>query len=333
MTPRPLWIRVVSGFLVCAILLWASGIAPQAYNLIESNGTPAVRSSTLNFSDTASVTWSCSTSAGVTTCQSTATGGAGGYTTIQANGSPLPQEPVLNLIDGTNTTVSCADNPGNTSTDCEIDASGGGGGGFIQPLTAPVAADFTQLNYNTGSGVVTTQVNNSSPVTSVTLLQHDPNNTQNIVAMAKNKIASTFTVTIAASIPPTGVGSTQGLAGLWLSDGGSPPNSLFFSFQALFGLRGPVFSDFTTFVGDVFGGTSPVTSPGGPLFWFRIKETASVRNFYVSSDGITFAQIFSESVGSHFTTAQYGWAVECRQASSGSPDNMITVYSFTETNP
>ena len=46
-----------------------------------------------------------------------------------------------------------------TGTSC---LPSGGGGGFIQTLTAPVAANFTALNFNQG-GATTTQTNNSSP--------------------------------------------------------------------------------------------------------------------------------------------------------------------------
>ena len=71
------WVRLSAGFATGAVLLWASGIAPQAYNLIEGNGTPAARGSTLNFANTASVTWSCTTTGIVTACSATASGGGG----------------------------------------------------------------------------------------------------------------------------------------------------------------------------------------------------------------------------------------------------------------
>src|SRR5271154_6489784 len=74
------FVKVSVGLFAGLTFLWASGIAPQAYNLIEANGTPAARGSTLNFADGTGVTWACSTSAGVTTCTATGTGGGGGGT-------------------------------------------------------------------------------------------------------------------------------------------------------------------------------------------------------------------------------------------------------------
>ena len=68
--------RVSSGILLAFVLLSGSGIVQQAYNLIEGNGTPATRASTLNFGNTASVTWVCATTTGVTTCQATSSGSA-----------------------------------------------------------------------------------------------------------------------------------------------------------------------------------------------------------------------------------------------------------------
>jgi hypothetical protein len=72
------WVKLSAGLMAGAALLWASGIAPQAYNLIVGNGTPAGRGSTLSFPNTASVSWSCSTTGIVTTCLATASGGGGG---------------------------------------------------------------------------------------------------------------------------------------------------------------------------------------------------------------------------------------------------------------
>jgi hypothetical protein len=200
-----------------------------------------------------------------------------------------------------------------------------GGGAFIQALTAPVAANFTQVNYNTGSGVTTTQANLSSPVTAITIRQQDPSNTGNLAALSKAKLASTFTVTVA--ITATGT-LTNNIWGLWLSDSGT--NNLFFgNYTGGFGYIGQVFTNF-----DLGGNANVFTQnatliPLGPLMWLRIQETASARKYLVSSDGVTFSQIYTESNTTHFTTANYGFAVILRSGG----DAMITCYSFTETNP
>ena len=139
-----LTLRIISGLLLVFVLLYAgSGITQQAYNLIEGNGTPAGMGSTLNFPNTASVTWSCSTSGGVTSCSAASTGSGGGYTTIQNNGTSLPQEPILNFTSG----VTCVDDSGTTSTNCS--ASGGGvskvtlsQANAIQNTTAPASLMF-----------------------------------------------------------------------------------------------------------------------------------------------------------------------------------------------
>ena len=212
----------------------------------------------------------------------------------------------------------------------QIKTDAGGGGGFIQPLTAPVAANFTQQNYNVGTGVATTQVNNTSPVTSITLKQSDPSATYNIVALDKATINALFTVTIAVSV----AGWVNMLAGLWLSDGGSPPNNKIFGNRFNNGIMSAVFANFlgSSFAGFNFGEYTEMSH--GPLLWLRIQETSSNRIFSLSTDGVTFVQIFSESNTSNFTTARYGIAATgWNNAAAGNPDVAITLFSFTETTP
>ena len=213
----------------------------------------------------------------------------------------------------------------------EIAASSGGGGGFIQTLAAPSSGSFSQINFNTGTGVVTTQTNNSSPVTSITVIQNDASSTGEIAGITKAKLAATFTVTMGFT-QATGAGSGGGggaLGGLWLTDGSA--NNLFLCYQAgAYYLRIPVFSNFAgSFVGDVLGNAIPAV-PSGPLMWVRVQETASNRIYSLSSDGTNFMRIFSEANTAHFTTSQYGFALENR-GSAGQVSG--TLYSFTETNP
>jgi hypothetical protein len=206
-------------------------------------------------------------------------------------------------------------------------------GGFIQPVTAPDPADFTGLNFNTGTGVVTTQSNNAS---SISLLQTDPNQTTEIVALAQSVINPLFTITLAMSIMAFPIGNNaanQALAGIWISDGGSPPNNIFWCIQgAGEGFRIPLFSDLAgSFAGDILpqGTLSILPLPQGPLLWFRIQETSTHR-IYSLGDGSVFFPVFSESNTAHFTTADYGWACENRSQ----PGNvLITAYSFVATTP
>lgn len=244
---------------------------------------------------------------------------------IENNGTPQPPQPILNLIDGTNTALVCTNNSGNTSTDCKVNASGGGGGGFIQPLTAPVAANFTQLNFSTGAAT-TTQSNNTSPVTSISLVQQDPNNEDNFAILAKSTIASTFTVSIGVTLASI---RNPALSGLVLMDGGT--NIIIFGYQAVAnGLSFYTYNSFTSFGGSITSNYNPQPMPFGPLIWLRIQETASARNYYTSADGVLWMLQFTESNTAHFTTTRYGVGVNI---GGGGGAAAMGWYSFTETNP
>ena len=205
--------------------------------------------------------------------------------------------------------------------------SGSSGGGFIQPLTAPIAANFSQVNFNMGSGVVSTQVNNSTPVTSITINQNDPNGLNEIAALAKSPINAAFTITLGMSYLG---GGTPCVGGMWLYDGSSN-NILFGVENDMVGFTiAQVYSNLQgAFVGNVYAANAIGL---GPLLWFRIQETASARNYSLSSDGTNFYQVATESNTAHFTTTKYGFMSECRSPSDGTYST-ITVYSFTETTP
>lgn len=201
-----------------------------------------------------------------------------------------------------------------------------GGGGFIQPITAPVSGNFSALNFNVGTGVVTTQTNNSSP-TFITLQQADPSGTGNTAAIEKAIINADFTVTVAISLMGrTGKGS---LAGLWLGDGST--NGIFFGIYN----QNDLFIYAITSLTNSFGGATSVLNEGftqvaiGPLLWLRIQETASARNYYLSCDGATFFLLFTESNTAHITTANYGIAAVNQSAAT----SQVSMYSFVETTP
>jgi hypothetical protein len=196
--------------------------------------------------------------------------------------------------------------------------------GFIQPLTAPISGALSNVNFNTGSGVTTTRVNNSSPVTSITLCQADPSSTFEIAAVAKSPINAAFTITGAFTLHSNTGGS---LVGLWLSDGSAI--NIFFGIQTGGGsLVATVLSNYSgSFSSNAFGTAN--CQPAGPLMWLRIQETVSARNYYISPDGINFFLVFTESNTAHFTTAEYGFGVDCRAAGL----TAVTCYNFTETTP
>lgn len=217
----------------------------------------------------------------------------------------------------------------------QIKADAGGSSGFIQALTPPNHASFTQINYNTGGGVTTTELDGTTPVTFVTIRQQDPSNTENLAALAKAIIAATFTVTIAISF--SGDPTAGCIAGIWLNDSGT--NNLFFGLYQSPNNDGafwPKIQSFTNFHGT---GSSNVYTPLGngglyaPLIWLRIQETASARNYYFSSDGVTFYLVFTESNTAHFTTANYGFGLAMLNGGAQTYDCGVTCYSFAESNP
>jgi hypothetical protein len=71
-------LKIACWLLLAGVLLCGSGIVQQAYNLIEFNGTPVARGTTLNFTNGTNTTVSCSTTGAVTTCTYSASGGGGG---------------------------------------------------------------------------------------------------------------------------------------------------------------------------------------------------------------------------------------------------------------
>lgn len=215
-------------------------------------------------------------------------------------------------------------------------ASGGGGGGFIQALTAPVSGNFSPINFS-GSGVTTTQVNGTTPVTYITLRQQDPTHTGNLAAISKAKIAATFTITEAFSISGDVNAGTK--AGIWLNDSGT--NSLFFCIYQSPNNDGAFYPEIfsATSFNNAGSGGANVFAPGGnggpygPLIWFRVQETVSARNYYMSSDGATFYLIFTESNTANLTTANYGMGIFYFNGGGQTYDGGITLYSFSETNP
>ncbi len=228
------------------------------------------------------------------------------------------------LVDGTMVTVASL-----AQFKTDILASVPASSGFIQSLTAPVAANFSQKNFNVGSGVVSSQFNLSSPVTAISILQHDPSATNNMIALAKAKINALFTITLGFSFFAS---ASNAQAGLWIADGTAGPNMRVFVVQNGFGIRDSLFTNYTSFGGDAYG---PIGQPviGGPLIWLRVQETASARISSISTDGVNWAQFGTQSNTANFTTTQYGFGLAARTAGGNTADAMMTVYHFSETTP
>ncbi len=94
--------KVLCAFLLFVALLFASGITQQAYNLIEANGTPVARGTTLNFANGTNTTVTCSTTGIVTTCTYSASGGGGGVAKYSQSFSSVTS---VVLTDGLSTTA------------------------------------------------------------------------------------------------------------------------------------------------------------------------------------------------------------------------------------
>jgi hypothetical protein len=207
--------------------------------------------------------------------------------------------------------------------------SGGGGGGFIQPLVAPIPGDFTQINFNVGTGIITTQINQSTPVAAITLRQQDPSNTENMPGLYKAKLGANFTVSVALSMASSPA-HYNAIQGLWLFDNSA--NSVVFGAAAGQELVIYAFTcniNIGSCVGAVQANTCAYVSQG-PLAWFRIQENGSTRNYYLSPDGVTWILIYSESNTLHLNTAGYGIVTA---ATGGGSDTAITMYSFADSTP
>lgn len=201
------------------------------------------------------------------------------------------------------------------------------GSGFVQTLTAPVASDFTALNFNVGSSVVTTQDNETSPVTFITLQQDDPTHTGNTVALEKSPINADFTISLGAAFMSTP--NAGAVMGIRLGDGSTG--------SIIFGIynQSQLVIHYTIVLDNSGSGATGVYDQNpfnvfGPLIWLRIQETGSARNYLISGDGKNFFPVFTESNTAHFTTAKYGWGM---YLFNGGGSGQITTYSFTETTP
>lgn len=455
------WVRLSAGFAAATVLLWASGIAPQAYNLIQGNGTPATKGSTLNFNNTPSVTWVCSTTGIVTSCSATASGSGGsgggivtyssgsainpagtqfvaiggggqsstaesdvrigapsaatisamfvnldlaaglgnsiaftwrkagasqtltctisgavattcsdtthsftvaqgdlidiqmvttgtvlvapgltiataygttgtaGYLTVENNGSPLPQEPVLNLINGTNTTYACADNPGNTSTDCKVNSSGGGGSfsvngfylndgtnNYISPTnqiaTLPSAGSYSWVNQ---SSATETSVQNA-------LVLHAPAASTGFNMNMRISPISTNTTLTGALICSYAISNESSSCIVGFYEVASGRAIGFQISQGFFQVNR--FLSPTAFGSNVFN----ASLPGGTtqVIWFRLTIGVSTLAFSYSYDGVNFPFAYSETF-SFFSVAPDNWFYAVNVA-GGTNDAYSTLLSW-----
>ena len=159
----------------------------------------------------------------------------------------------------------------------------------------------------------------------------------NTAAQVKTPVAATFTATVGV-IPNWSYGGSGG-CGIIVSQNTTTTNPVIFlgTYQITGGALGASYAQAASWsvwsggtATSIFNGAAATTINNGALY-YRIKETASARVFYVSSDnGVTFLQVATESNTAHFTTGKVGIGLTTGNASA--PGN-CTFIDYTETNP
>jgi hypothetical protein len=103
----------LSGVAAGALMLMGSGAIQSAYNLIEGNSTPLAKRTTMNFVDTASVTWTITDSGGLTQITAASSGGANtgvGLTSFNQTFSAATSVTITDNAGTTHKAVQCFDN-------------------------------------------------------------------------------------------------------------------------------------------------------------------------------------------------------------------------------
>ena len=200
---------------------------------------------------------------------------------------------------------------------------------FIQPLVAPDHTVFSPQNFNDGSHNITTEIDNSSPVTSITL-QGTQGGGFCISYIEKAVLASkSFTVTVA--IATGGDVDNGGGYGLILSDG----TKIIFFYVRNTGTGSAPLLNIQQWNSYTSHNSDPYMTEfyyAGPLLWLRVTEDAVHRSYFTSSDGITFSLIYQEAVTTFFTSTEYGFGGGTSASATGG-QAQGTLYSFKETNP
>lgn len=291
---KPIYLKVLSVFLVCAVLLWASGVTQQAYNLIEANGTPATQGSTLNLANATGITWACSTVGVVTTCTPTVTAGLTAVTPY--------------ATDGTNKYI-------------------------LAPALLPVNL-WSQTGFNwsdQGSASVTTNTNGD--VTFTDPGPSTANDLRTRYFTVGSATAFTATVafinqSIIAGFATVGLGffasSSTASRNIMMVQNSTLPNDLFLQGRPATSTTSGVGSSFFSF-GTAFA--------RGQIIWFRIKDDLTHKTYFVSYDGEFFTQQFQEASSSLTTdSAALSLCSQGAGLSATAPDQ-IQVLSFKITTP
>lgn len=130
-------IGLASLFMCVPALRVQAGVVLSAYNLIQDEGSPLPKRSTVNFVGSGIT---CTDAAPVTECDVTG-GGASAYDQIQDEGMNLTQFSTINF---TGAGITCVD--GMSKTDCDVPGGGGGGGATRGLFAAAPTCDMSAMD-------------------------------------------------------------------------------------------------------------------------------------------------------------------------------------------
>jgi hypothetical protein len=157
---RSILFRTCAGLLIVVFLLYASGVAPAAYNLVMDEASALARRSTINFAG-AGVT--CVDNAGQLRTDCTIPGGGGTpyYQTVQDETTGLTQRATINFA---GSGVTCADNGGTSTTDCVIPGGTVGAANYSKAFNGVSSLTITNAEHGFGqANLIVNCYDNSSP--------------------------------------------------------------------------------------------------------------------------------------------------------------------------
>ena len=201
-----------------------------------------------------------------------------------------------------------------------ISSSGGGGGGGFSPypptLSQPVSTNFTHQNF-TGAAVY--------DKTSRMVLAYSGSG--NAYLLSNTDLPSTpYTIDLAGSLNVPTASNYENFS-LFLRDG-TGGGILYFSVGNRSGLTGielDEFTNYSTYSSTPFNENSSTINGG--LYFLRITNDGTNVTYYVSNNGLDYAQVYQQASGTFITPTQVGIAVQ-----SNGTQQVFTLYNYIVTN-